>query len=231
MIWRNKFLIADRRWNWRSGVFDDRTTAGARLAEALDEEDIDPDVVLAIPRGGVPVGRVVADRLDAHLDVVVAREVAAPGTPDRAIGAVTGTGSCWRNDQLIQRLDVPEAQIEQRRQEAVDRARNRRCKYRETDEPAFVEDRNVLVVDEGIETGAAVIACLRQVTAGDPEQVVCGVPVIAAGTLSRLETECDDVVSVELPSERTAVGQHYHSFKQVTVDEVIEHLSGETPLS
>lgn len=223
--------MPDRISERRSVVFDDRTTAGERLAEALDGADTEIDVVLAVPRGGVPVGRAVADRLDADLDVIVAREVEAPGAPGRAIGAVTEAGNCWRNDHLIQRLDVPEAELEQRRQDALERARDRRHRYRDEDEPAAVDDRTVLVVDDGVETGARIIACLRQVTASSPDQVICGLPAAPAGVLSSLEAECDDVVSVEIPSERTAVSQQYHSFKQVTADEVIEQLAGESPLS
>jgi predicted phosphoribosyltransferase len=212
-------------------VFEDRSAAGTRLAEALNRTDVDPDVVLAIPRGGVPVGRAVADRLEQPLDVIVARTIGAPGNPDRALGAVAGEGNCWRNDRLIQRLDVPETQLEQRRQEALGRVQARRERYRGTDEPAPVEKQRVLVVSDGVETGARMIACLRQVEAGGAEQVVCGVPVATAGSLTRLDAECDDVVAVEIPSERTAIEQHYQSFKQIMADEVIELLSGETPPS
>jgi predicted phosphoribosyltransferase len=214
-------------------VFEDRTTAGERLAETLEGEDIDPDVVLAVPRGGVPVGRAVADRLQVPLDVIVARKIGAPGNPERAIGAVAADGSCSRNDRLIERLDVPEAEVERRREEAIELARDRRQRYRETEAPPAVEDRAVLVVDDGIETGSTAIACLHELEAVGADRTLVGVPVGPVESLERLDStvECDRAIAVERPVESAAVGYHYRSFKQVTVDEAIDLLERGPTLS
>lgn len=116
--------------------FTDRTDAGRQLAAVLQERGIDPDVVLAIPRGGLPLGRAVADAFDVPLDIVVARNIGAPRNPEYAIGAVASDGSVWRNEEAIESLGVDEAYFERKREEEADNARQKAERYRgHGDEP------------------------------------------------------------------------------------------------
>lgn len=206
-------------------MFEDRTDAGEQLATLLDERGVDPDVVLAIPRGALPIGRAVADRLDAPLDVVIASKLGAPGNPELAIGAVSADGTLWRNDDLIERLGVDEEYVERARKEELAAAREKRRQYR-ADEPLDLEGKVVLVVDDGLATGATASACLRTIREAGAERVLLAVPVGAPDSLARLREEriADEVIAIEEPHQFNAVGTHYRSFGQVTDEEAIEYL-------
>jgi len=117
--------------------FEDRTEAGRRLGEALAERDLDADVVLAIPRGGLPLGRAVADALDLPLDIAVASKIGAPGNPELAIGAVASDGSAWLDEEAIAAMGVDEAYVSRERQREAEAAREKAERYR-TDGPVDV---------------------------------------------------------------------------------------------
>jgi predicted phosphoribosyltransferase len=196
-------------------MFADRAAAGAELAEALVDAGVSPDLVLAVPRGGLPVGRAVADRFDAPLDVVVAVKVGAPGNPELAVGAAAADGSVWRNESLVARLDVSEAYLAETEADATATAREKVESYRGGDPLPDLTGRTVAVVDDGVATGATLRACLRQVRAAGATRVVVAVPVGPPDTLSALEREADAVVAVERPPTLGAVGSHYRDFRQV----------------
>jgi predicted phosphoribosyltransferase len=208
-------------------MFTDRTEAGERLAERLREAAVTPDLVLAIPRGGLPVGRAVADALGTPLDVVVASKVGAPGNPELAIGAVAGDGSLWLNDSLVDRLGVDEAYVEAEREREAGVAREKVREYRGGDPLPDVAGKRVVVVDDGVATGATALACLKQVREGGAARVVFGTPVAAASPIPRLREEADDVVAVDVPEQFSAVGYHYRDFGQVTDDEALTYLTAE----
>ncbi|MFC4451545.1 phosphoribosyltransferase [Halorussus aquaticus] len=205
-------------------MFQDRTDAGRQLADLLDDHGAEVDVVLGIPRGGLPVARPVADALDAPLDVVVASKIGAPGDPELAIGAVASDGSIWRNDDLVDRLAVEESYIERERDSEAEAARQKLERYRGTSDLPDLDGKRVLVVDDGLATGATTIAALRQVRAAGASHVVLAVPVGSPSAIERLHAEADEVVAVETPPHFDAVGQFYRSFGQVSDEEAMSYL-------
>jgi predicted phosphoribosyltransferase len=208
-------------------VFADRTDAGRQLADAISAAGVDADIALAIPRGGLPVGRAVADALGVPLDIVVATKVGAPQNPELAIGAATADGTLWRNDALIDRLDVDPAYIDRERKREADAAREKMTTYRGDRDPPDLAGKTVLLVDDGVATGATARACCRQV-AGDAARVVLAVPVGPPDTIAELEAEAtiDAVICVETPAAFGAVGRYYTDFSQVSDEEAMGYLDG-----
>jgi predicted phosphoribosyltransferase len=206
------------------GMFDDRIHAGERLAGHLVNEGVEADTVLAIPRGGLPVGRVVADRLDAPLDVVVAVKLGAPGNPELAVGAVAGDGSVWTNDALVSRLGVDDAYLQDERARGQAAASEKVRQYRGGEPLPRLDDQRVVVVDDGLATGATALACVRQVQAAGAEQVVLAVPVAAPEAAARVRDEGATVVAVDTPETFGAVGQYYRDFRQVRDSEALAYL-------
>ena len=205
-------------------MFQDRAAAGSRLASLLSHRGVEADIVLGIPRGALPVARPVADELGVPLDVVVASKIGAPGNPELAIGAVASDGTVWRNEDLISHLNVDEEYVERERQREADYAREKVDRYR-GDRPApDLQGKRVIVVDDGIATGATAIACLRQVRNAGADRVIMAVPVGSPDSVESLRTEADDVIAVETPVTFSAVGQFYRSFAQVSDEEAMEYL-------
>jgi predicted phosphoribosyltransferase len=205
-------------------AFTNRTTGGQQLADRLVEMGVDTDLVCAIPRGGLPVGRAVADRLDVPLDVVVASKLGAPRNPELAIGAVAGDGSYWLNDDLVAQLGVSDDYIQQERDKEADVARQKVADYRGGEPLPDVTGKRVVLVDDGIATGATAMACLRQLQATDATEVILAVPVAPPSARAELADEADRVVIVDEPRPFQAVGRHYREFGQVTDEEAIELL-------
>jgi predicted phosphoribosyltransferase len=206
-------------------VFSDRADAGRQLADRLRTAGVTGDIVLAIPRGGLPVGRAVADALGLPLDIVVASKVGAPHNPELAIGAATADGTLWRNDDLIGQIDVETDYIERERQREADAAREKVEQYRADSEPPDLAGKTVLVVDDGVATGATARACCQQV-ANEAARVVLAVPVGPPDTIADLEADAaiDAVVCVETPSAFGAVGRYYTDFSQVSDAEAMTYL-------
>ncbi|MDR9430844.1 MAG: phosphoribosyltransferase family protein [Natronomonas sp.] len=205
-------------------MFADRTDAGRQLADVVAERDLDADMVLAIPRGGLPVGRAVADGLGVALDVVAARKLGAPSNPELAIGAVASDGTVWRNDSLIEELGVSGTYVEATIEREREVAREKADRYRGGRSPPDVAGRTVLLVDDGIATGATAIACIRSLKNAGVARVVVAVPVASPETVDRLHEEADDVLCVETPVHFGAVGAFYHDFEQVTDEEAMAYL-------
>ncbi|WP_255192448.1 phosphoribosyltransferase [Natronobeatus ordinarius] len=205
-------------------MFDDRTDAGERLAADLSRRGVDADVVLGIPRGALPVARPVADELEAELDVVVASKIGAPTNPELAIGAVASDGSVWRNEGLVARLGVSEGYVEQEREREATYAREKADRYRDDGIVPDLEGKRVVVVDDGVATGATARACLRQVTEAGADHVVLAVPVGSPDSLEEIASEVDEVVALERPPHFGAVGQFYRQFGQVSDEEAITYL-------
>jgi putative phosphoribosyl transferase len=207
-------------------MFDDRTDAGEQLAAAVSAENIEADVVLAIPRGGLPLGRIVADELDAPLDVVVAKKIGAPGNPELAIGSVASDGSVWLNDEIISQLSVNEPYIETQREEVATAAREKADQYRAGRDAIDLEGKRVIVVDDGVATGATTRGCLQRVHNADAAHVTLAVPVGPPETIESLRDEADAVVCVETPAWFGSVGQLYRTFGQVSDTEAMAYLNG-----
>jgi len=206
-------------------MFRDRTDAGRRLADLLDDRDVAADVVLAVPRGGLPVASPVADALGAPLDVVVASKIGAPDNPELAVGAVASDGTLWRNEELLDRLGVSDAYVERERESEARAAGEKLERYRGIDALPDVEGKRVVVVDDGLATGATVTAALRQIRSAGANSVVLAVPVAAPDAVERLRTEADEVIAEETPPHFSAVGQFYESFPQVSDEEARSYLA------
>lgn len=204
-------------------MFRDRTDGGEQLADLLREEGVTVDVVLAIPRGGLPVGRAVADALGAPLDVVAARKMGAPDNPELAIGAVGASGAVWMNEDLLDSLAVNEEYVEGERERQAEAAQEKLDRYR-GGQPDL-SGKDVLVVDDGVATGATMIACVREARAADAARVLVGVPVGSPRSVEELREEADAVYAVETPRNFGAVGQFYRVFDQVTDEEAMTYLA------
>ncbi|WP_435073023.1 phosphoribosyltransferase [Halorubrum sp. HHNYT27] len=206
-------------------MFKTRTDAGRRLADLIDDHDLRADVVVAVPRGGLPVGRVVADSLGVPLGIVVARKLGAPRNPELAIGAVASDGTVWLNDRLITELAVEDAWLAERIDAERRTAAETVERYLGDRSPTDYEGKTVVVVDDGVATGATTIACLKQVTGAGAERVILAVPVGPPDTIERLRGEADEVICVETPPHFQAVGQFYESFDQVSDEQAKGYLS------
>lgn len=209
-------------------MFDDRTDAGKQLADLVVREGVTADIVLAIPRGGLPVGRPVAQALGVPLDVVVAKKLGAPDNTELAIGAVGADGSVWLNNDLIDRLGVDEAYVERERERQTEAAREKATEYRGDGSIPDIAGDRVVVVDDGVATGATTIACLRQVRNAGASRVVLAVPIGSPRSVEQLTDEADDVLCVEVPPYFSAVGQFYRVFEQVPDEVATTYLDGGT---
>jgi predicted phosphoribosyltransferase len=166
----------------------------------------------------------VADRLGVPLDVVAARKIGAPHNPELAIGAVASDGTTWLNDRLIRDVGVGEAYVDAQAEAEREAAEEKIRRYRRDRDPLDLAGKTVLIVDDGVATGATTIACIRQVRNAGAERVVLAVPVGPPDTIERLGGEADEVIAVETPPHFGAVGQFYASFAQVSDEEAMGYL-------
>jgi predicted phosphoribosyltransferase len=207
--------------------FTDRTDAGTRLGEALRERDVDADVVLAVPRGGLPVGRAVADALSVPLDVVVAQKIGAPGNPEYAVGAVASDGTVWRNETAVRGTRTDEEYFERERAATEERARRKAERYRGGRPAPDLTGQAVVVVDDGVATGSTVAASLLTLREAGVERLVLAVPVGPPDTVDELRELADEVVCLETPGGFRGVGQFYDRFEQVSDEEAMTYLEEE----
>ncbi len=205
-------------------MFQNRTEAGKQLADRLLDSGVEADIVLGIPRGALPVARPVADALDVPLDVVVASKLGAPGNPELAIGAVASEGNLWLNDGLVDQLGVSQQYIETQRQAEAEYAHERAERYRNTGRVPDLGGKRVVIVDDGVATGATAFACLRQVREAGAVRVVLAVPVGSPNSLDDLVDEVDELIALRTPENFRAVGQFYREFGQVSDEEAIQYL-------
>jgi predicted phosphoribosyltransferase len=206
------------------GTFADRTAAGIRLAGALTRYRGMNALVLGIPRGGVPLAAEVARALEAELDVIVARKAGVPGNPELALGAVTSDGARYVNDDLISGLGLSKAAVEGAFDKATREAREREDRFRGGRPKLKVRDRTVIVVDDGVATGATMLAAVRSIRRAQPGRLVAAVPVGSPETCELLANEVDEVVCLERPAFLLSVGQFYEQFPQVPDEEARELL-------
>lgn len=205
-------------------MFQNRADAGEQLARLLEREGIEADIVLGIPRGGLPVAAPVAAVLDAPLDVIAAKKMGTPENEELALGAVASTGEAWYNDRLIAQLGVEDQYLERERRQAATVAAEKLRTYRGTSDLAETADRRVVLVDDGIATGATVRACLQQLRATGVADIVLAVPVASPSTADEIGKQVDTLVVVESPDRFGAVGQFYQEFGQVSDAEARSYL-------
>lgn len=201
--------------------FADRADAGVALGSALTGRvEGDDVVVLGLPRGGVPVAARVAHALHAPLDVFVVRKLGAPGHPELAMGAIATGGVRVLNRSVVRHLRVDDDALERVTQQEQREVHRRVREYR-GDRPALVlEGRVVVLVDDGLATGATMLAAVEAVRAAGPARVVVAVPVGAADSCARVAGVADDVVCLHTPARFGAVGAYYRDFRQTTDGEV-----------
>ncbi|MGD0948652.1 MAG: phosphoribosyltransferase [Candidatus Binatia bacterium] len=207
-------------------MFKNRKDAGRKLAARLLKYKDEHPVVLALPRGGVPVAYEVARALNAPLDIVVVRKLGAPGQPELGVGAVADGDhpQSVLNEEVLRALDVSDDYLNREAEAELKEIRRRQELYRGGRAPEPIEGRTAIVIDDGIATGGSVRAALRGVRRSDPKQLVLAVPVAPPDTVESLQPEVDELVCLSMPFFFHAVGQFYEDFSQTTDEEVVELL-------
>lgn len=204
--------------------FRDRQDAGEKLAAALRPYAEERPIVLALPRGGVPVGREIARALSAPLDVWVVRKIGVPWHPELGVGAVAEGGEVYLSRHIFDRVGLTDDELadlsEAKRGEVAARVR----KFRGDRRPPDLRHRTVILVDDGIATGGTVHAAIRSIRARGPKQIILAVPVAAPDTLAELDPEVERVVCLVNPADLYAIGLWYEDFTQVSDDEVVRLL-------
>lgn len=206
--------------------FRDRRDAGKQLADRLAQMSPAAPVVLGLPRGGIPVAVEIADRLDAPVDVFVARKVGAPGHEELGIGAIAEGSDHLVVTGTAARLGVDREQLEGLAEQARRELSRRVQTYRGERPLPALDGRDVLLVDDGIATGVTAEAALRALRQRQPRRLILAVPVCSREAADRMAALADDVVCVLMPATFFAVGEWYDDFGQISDDEVTSLLAG-----
>jgi putative phosphoribosyl transferase len=203
--------------------FRDRPQAGRQLAARLMGFRSRDPVVLALPRGGVPVAYEVAKALRAPLDLVLVRKIGAPGHPEFGLGAVVDGAhpQIVLNEEVVAQLEVPHAYVEEEVHRQLEEIERRRARYLGGRRPVDVEGRTAIVIDDGIATGGTVRAALQGLSRARPAYLVLAVPVAPADTIDALRSQADEVVCLSTPEPFYSVGMRYDDFTQTTDREVV----------
>jgi len=202
--------------------FRDRIDAGNLLAERLRKSGPTPEMVLGIPRGGVILGDIVAKKLGTDFDIVIPRKLGAPKNEELAIGAVMEDGTSYINTYIVNALRIPENYIENERLRQSAEIRRRSTAYRKQGLSYKITGRNIIIVDDGIATGATVIASAKWARKHRPLTLTVAVPVAPAQSVEMLEQESDSVIVLLIPQDFGSVGQFYEEFGPVSDDQVVE---------
>lgn len=211
--------------------FENRAQAGRQLAQALKRYKDQQPVVLALPRGGVPVAAEVAAALHAPLDLILVRKIGVPQQPELAMGAVVDGANplVVRNEDIVALVGIGEAEFKQVCDAELAEIERRRQRYLGDRPRAEVEGKTAIVIDDGIATGATTRAALRATRARKPKRLVLAVPVAPTESLPELQQEADDVVCLEDHEMFGAIGYYYADFRQTSDQEVIDTLARFAP--
>jgi predicted phosphoribosyltransferase len=207
-----------------SKIFESRLDAARRLAQALGAYKGRNPLVLAIPRGAVAMGAEIARLLEGELDVVLVKKLHAPGSPEFAVGAIDESGWTYIAPYAAS-AGADQAYLAREKDAELALLRRRRAQYTPARAPADPAGRVAIVVDDGIATGASMIAALHAVRAKQPARLVCAVPVAPPDSLEQIRPYADELVCLETPEGFMAVGQFYRHFEQVEDDEVVALLA------
>jgi putative phosphoribosyl transferase len=207
-------------------MFRDRTDAGEKLAARLQHLKQEHPVVVALPRGGVPVAFEVAKALEAPLDVILIRKIGAPGQPELAVGAVTDGEQVEMviNEGLADATGASADYLERQKEVELKEIEHRRASYLKGLQRLEIEDRTVIVIDDGIATGATIRVAVKAFRRRGARRLVVAVPVAPLGTVESLQQEVDEFVCLDTPEFFPAVGAFYRDFAQTTDEDVIDLL-------
>lgn len=202
-------------------IYKDRQDAGQMLAEKLIKYSKDKPIIVALPRGGVVLGYEVAKKLNAPLDVIVARKIGAPLHPEFGIGAIAPNGIHILNVDLIKSMGVKDNELEKIIERETKEMNRRLELYREDLPPLDLNNKTVIVVDDGLATGVSTKAAILSIKQMNPKKIILAVPVSPMDTADKFRKEVDDFICLNEPAVFYAVGAYYENFDQTTDDEVI----------
>ena len=213
----------------KANMFHDREDAAYKLAVGLRDFKLHNPLVLAIPRGGVVTGAVLAHELGAELDVVLSRKLRAPGQPELAIGAISETGEVYLNEHVLSAACAWQEYLEEEKRFQLSVIARRKQLFRSVRPKVPVTGRIVIVTDDGIATESTMMAALQTVRPQRPSQLIVAVPVAPLDRIPAFEERCDKVVCLHSPAEFWAVGQFYEDFPTVEDEQAVELLKGFAP--
>lgn len=205
-------------------IFKNRKEAGELLSKHLKGFKGPDTVVLGIPRGGVIIANEVAAYLDSELDVIVSHKLGAPGNPEFAIGSINEEGKIFLNEPFISRAGADKNFLDAEETHQLSEIKNRIDKYRSFRKKVLLKDKDVIVVDDGIATGATLEASLIAARHEKPSRLIAAVPLSAQENAQRVSFYCDELIVLRAPVFLSAISQYYNDFRQTTDDEVIEIL-------
>lgn len=204
-------------------VFQDRKEAGCKLADKLakytDEKEI---IVLALPRGGVAIGAEIAKKIGASLDVIITRKIRFPEEPEFAIGAIAENGKVALNDQIVKRYNIPQSYLDEEICIQKAEIERRLIAYRDGEKLAFIKDKTVILVDDGVATGFTIIAAINALKDEGVKKLIVAVPVSPQDTFLKLKGLVDEIICLETPEVFLAIGDFYYEFEQLTDEEVMQ---------
>ncbi len=206
-------------------LFKNREDAGHQLAQRIGQGSLARDtLVLALPRGGVPVAYCLAGDLGLMLDVFLVRKLGVPGHEELAMGALASGGISYLNEALIGQLGISQAQLEAVQRREQFELERREALYRGKSPPLDVQQKPLILVDDGVATGASMLAAIAALRRGHPAHICIAVPVCPADTYAELARVCDDIICLATPEPFIAVGRWYQDFSQVSDQQVRDYL-------
>lgn len=209
-------------------LFENRRAAGRQIADLVNQENEEVDIVLGIVPGGVEVGREVAERLDAEFDVIVSKSLDAPGNPGLTIGGVTSNGTLYLEDRAVENIEISEDYIREARREAWSEAYKEEREYRDQDESSVTLDKDVLIVDDGARLSARVMAAVGHVRKSGPSSLKVGIPVTSRQIADEIREAADSVFVSEEPYMLNDVSDCYRYYPHISSSEVSDMLSLKT---
>lgn len=203
--------------------FKNRQVAGAALADALEGREFENPLVLALPRGGVPIGAEVARKLNAPMDLIMVRKIGVPRQPELAAAAIVNGDrpELVVNEHVAEMAGLTHDDIDALGKVQLEEIRRRRGLYFQDHQETKIEGRTAIIVDDGIATGATIKAALQATRRHGPALLILAVPVAPSDTLAELESDVDEIICLETPEFFHAIGVHYADFSQVSDEEVI----------